>query len=257
VIEALDERRDLARVKRRILPTADWRSVIPSSEPTSQPRQRDFDFRNVLPAEWEHRHHHAWVSAYRMVGVPIAAVSPPFAVALSEVCLVMGWFLLPRLGIEHEYEPSHDGELKISVRPGGGEPRVPAPSALFFCPADQNDLVEITHAQERIHDAVGMLSAVESLLLVFEHVENYWWSLSEGELQSAPMFLVDPLWYFTPSLGEDARQRWATVADAITNHPDRDLIDLSLRWFDEAKRTRGVDAFTAVRSPASCSRGRC
>jgi hypothetical protein len=178
-----------------------------------------------------------------MLGVPLSDLSPPFAVELGNVCVLFAWLELPRLKVESEYEPRPDGQIQITVRSNEGTVHPAAPNALFLAAVESADARGLAAVQQAIHETVGVLSAFESMTLVFHHVENYWLSFSDGKLSAAASLLVDPLWFYAATLDEAARHRWQLAFTAITSSSEAERIRLSLRWFDEAKRSRGVDAF--------------
>jgi hypothetical protein len=198
---------------------------------------------DLLPPSWKCREGQSYVSAYRMLGVPLSDLSPPFAVELANVCVLFAWMELPHLRVESEYEPSPDGQIRVNVHSSEGRVYPGAPSALFITTVESGDPRGLAAAQQDIHETVGVLSAFESMTLVFEHLENYWFSLPDGKLSAAASLLVDPLWFYAATLDEAARHRWQLASKAITSSADAERIRLSLRWFDEAKRSRGVDAF--------------
>jgi hypothetical protein len=179
-----------------------------------------------------------------MPGVSLADLSPPFGVDLGNVCVVMGWFSLPRLRIERDFRhPREGGRIEMSVKPGDGDLRDAASSSLVITALDgENEALAVEAALIRIHETVGLLSAVESMVLVLEHVENYQLSLEDGTFYPASSLLADQLWWYDASTAPDARARWRLAEEAVESHADSERIRLSLRWLDEGKRSTGVDA---------------
>lgn len=203
------------------------------------------DLVDLIPVGWR-TGDKAFISSYRMLGVSLQELSPPFTTVIGDFCLIMGWLGMPNLRVRSEFSFTPDGEIRVNIRGGGGEERDPAPIALFLLNAREVNQDALTIAQERIHEIVGLLSAVESLTIVFEHVEDYWLSFSGQRLEPVPTLIYDPLWIWRANLDVAARQRWASVMNLISDSPHSERIKLSLRWLDEGKRARGIDSFLKI-----------
>lgn len=198
---------------------------------------------DLLPTELRQQEGSALMSAYRMVGVSRQALSPAIGIALGDVALVLGWVALPALAIQQSFEPRDDGQIQVSVRTRDDEQHPEAPTASFISLADWS-LEGLSAARDRIHAAVGLIGAVEGLPLVVEHVEDYRLELPAGQLQPTAVRILQGLWLSEGgSVEADAQRRWALAADAISSHPARERVELSLRWLDDAKRSEAVDAF--------------
>lgn len=196
----------------------------------------------LLPDDWQVSSGHAFVTSYRMLGVSVGELSPPFGVQVGTVCIVMGWFGLPHLSVKSEHEYTHDGQIRINVKAGGGEPRRLEPIALFIVESDRGDTQALTSAHERCHEAIGLLSAIVGLSAAFEHVEDYWLSFTTQMLEPVPVLIYDPLWITETHVDESSRQRWSAADELISRSAERERISLSLRWFDDGKRNRGIDS---------------
>lgn len=229
----------------RCIPAGKGREMSQDAAAADNPKVRQVSLLEFLPREWQNRDERGFVRAYRMLGVSLKRLSPPFGVEMAGSCLVMGWFALPRLSVSAEFEPRQDGEIQINVGTNPGSVHPEAPTALFVIPANGHDANESAILEARVHEAVGLLSAVESMTLVWEHLEDYWVSFQDGLLNPASVRVVDPLWFIEAELDSEAQRRWTFAANAIEALPllNRGQVRLSLRWFDDAKRSRGVDAF--------------
>jgi hypothetical protein len=88
-----------------------------------------------------------------------------------------------------------------------------------------------------------LLSAIGTKLLALEHVEDYRVSFADGTFGPTSILVANNLWWLTPDVSEDAGDVWHRAANALSESPERERIELSLRWYDEAKRESGVDSF--------------
>lgn len=195
-----------------------------------------------LPVDWRPTAGEGLAVAYTMLGVPKAALIPPFAVVLGDVCVIVGWMALPILGVQSVLRQDDDGQIKVDVRTGDDTLREACATSIFIASLGDDDQ-GLDDARNRVHAAVGLLSAIGTKLLAFEHVEDYRVSFADGTFQSTSRLVANMLWWLTPDLSENARDVWHRAANALSDSPERERIELSLRWYDEAKRESGVDSF--------------
>ena len=214
-----------------------------AAEEPKTPKQREARLNRLLPDGWQGLDGDGIASAYSMPGVSLADLSPPFGIDLGEACVLMGWFELPLLALTPAFHYRHDGRIQVNVGGQEGQKHPQGPTSLFVTRLASNDEQGLSQAHMRIHEAVGLLSAVESMLLAWTHLEDYRFSFADGMLHALAVSVFDPTWAIEASLDSDARSRWQLGASALTSSPERERIALSLRWYDEAKREGGVDAF--------------
>ena len=196
----------------------------------------------LLPEGWRGADGDGLAIAYRILGVARASVVPPFAVELDDVCVLIALLELPRLTVRSTLSHDDDGQIQVSLGTGDGERREPSATSLFITPLPDGE-DGLDKARNRIHGTVGLLSAVAGKLLVHEHVEDYRVSFATGMLAPTSTLVADTTWWDDVDTSEEARQRWGLAAAAISSCAHRQRLELSLRWYDEAKRERGVDAF--------------
>lgn len=207
------------------------------------PRPKEATLSELLPADWAPSQGGGLAVAYTMLGVSQKNLSPPVSVVLGDVCMVMGNLGLPMLAVQATIGHSDEGQIEISMRTADeGELRTPSATSLFITPlSDDEDAID--KARTRVHQAVGLLSVVESKLIAYEHVEDYRISFETGMFSSVPVLLAETAWWSTPDISEAARERWAQAAAILESSDQRTQVELSLRWYDEAKREGGIDAF--------------
>jgi hypothetical protein len=175
-----------------------------------------------------------------MAGVAAADLAKRPSLDLGAVAVAVRWAALPKLSVEPELERREDGQTVPRVEDGGGDLTPAGPCAFFF-----TEIVDgqVRTAQDRVHEYVGLISGLSSLLVAYEHIEDYELVLPGGLVEPTPVLRIDPLRFDAPSMTPDDAKRWRLAADALESTPDRERVALSLRWFDEAKRHREVDAF--------------
>ena len=197
----------------------------------------------LLPADWAPLKGEGLAVGYTMLGVSQKTLSPPVSLVLGDVCMVMGNLGLPMLAVQAQIGHSDEGQIEISVRAADeGERREPSAASLFITPLS-NDEDAIGKARTRVHQIVGLLSAVESKLVAYEHVEDYRVSFETGMFSPVPVLVAETAWWTTPDISEAARKRWTQAAAILQSSDQRAQVELSLRWYDEAKRVSGIDAF--------------
>jgi hypothetical protein len=197
---------------------------------------------DLLPAAWLPASGDGLASAYRIMGIARDSIVPPVSVGLEDVCVLIAQLGLPILAVRATLDQDEAGQITVSLATGDGARRDLSATSLFITrlQAGENALDE---ARSQIHRTVGLLSAVAGKLLVYEHIEDYRVSFTTGMLSPTPTLAVDTTWWETIDTSEEARERWRLSASAMLSSPYRNQIELSLRWYDEAKRERGVDAF--------------
>ena len=204
------------------------------------PKAKPLDIVTLIPENWREVPGQAYMSAYRMLGIPLADLTPRRFMELEDACVVMGWLGMPQLGLDVEIEPRADGQILVAVRGDADRQHPPGPTTLVIARISGSDEWA---ARTRIDGVVGLLSALAGQPVVHRHMENYRLSWPDGSIGPTSQMVVNPLWHYEVNLSLDAVNSWTAASAAASAHPDSDRIYLALRWFDEARRASGVDAY--------------
>jgi Apea-like HEPN len=196
----------------------------------------------ILPEDWGKPTGQAFVRAFSMVGVAQRDLSPPIRVVLGDVCVFMMWSALPSLTIGNAFDVQADGDVVVTLTtPSGNKAHQEGPVALFIGHPDVSE--DPKEASIRVDEIVAQLTTFGGLFLAFEHLEDYWIKFPGDGLSGSSTVILDTTWWEPPDTSQEAQHRWQLAQSAIANADEPDRIRLSLRWLDEAKRSKDVDAF--------------
>ncbi|HEX5762813.1 MAG TPA: hypothetical protein VFY04_06800 [Solirubrobacterales bacterium] len=195
----------------------------------------------MLPKGWIAQGGDAFVRAFSMVGIAQRDLSPPIQLVFDDVCVLMMWTALPRLAVENALEIRSNGEVIVNLNtPDGAASHAEGPVALFVAHPDLSE--NAGKATIRTEEVIAQITTLGSLLLAFEHLEDYWIKFPGGALSGASRVILDTTWWEEPNLSKNARDGWQLAQAAIASSAEPDRLHLSLRWLDEAKRSEATDA---------------
>ncbi|MDP1839625.1 MAG: HEPN domain-containing protein [Reyranella sp.] len=213
--------------------------------PTERQKLNLLDF---VPAGWfkEHNLSSVWLSGFRAFRVQ-AALSEGYAhFDMGDVQAVLIHGSVPYWSVK-DFRVDWQGDSPVFEVSGASQVQPPAGFYLILlAPHDRDGIKgDEGRTKARISATVGMLAAIFGRNIVFLRVFDNVLELSDGRTHSFSPTIENPL-AFPPVDATDTRRRLAQqlfASLATLSSPQRNLVELSLRWYEQALFDSGTDAF--------------
>lgn len=211
------------------------------------PRMDSVPLSRLVPDNWfgEKSQSSVWLSVFQIFRVaPENFVNDLLSIDLGSIraILMYGSLSLPSMSLEFKVS---GGQLEINSKleeaslPLAVYLMLVAPFTVDGRPGNEPII------KEKCSSAVGLLVAINGRNMAYKHVHEAVVHLGSGYIETSSNVIENPFYFPEPDIADERLDLIGQLARTIEglSEPDRNCVNLSLRWFEQGSYTSGVDSY--------------